>query len=182
MPSESPMTKEEKHNEYLWYKSRGICVSCRHREAMADRTRCPECSYKKFEYDIALHSTDEYRAKHRADAKEKYKRYREAGLCINCGKPSNGKARCDICGHRASVNQLKNRSKKRPTRAQREILDLCNSCGKNKRMEGRTICSCCYQRLYTHMTTVVWPADREAKRRKADAQGSTQRRYSNGYG
>ena len=35
-----------KHEEYVWYKSHGICVDCKSAEAVRGQTRCPDCKDK----------------------------------------------------------------------------------------------------------------------------------------
>lgn len=173
MPSEQTMTKEERHADYLWYKSRGICTQCRCRDAMAERTRCPECSFKQSEQNRMKNATPDAKKKHRINENARYQRRKAEGRCINCGKLTDGKVRCNECNRHSYILQKASRQRKgHTTREQRLAMSLCVKCGKRSKMADRTICQECYDVLYNQLVNIVWPADKAYKeaRRNGNAK------------
>ena len=55
---------------YMWYKAHGICVSCRHEDAMLGRVRCFDCLKKERERcKCYLESEDHKASKKQANAR-----------------------------------------------------------------------------------------------------------------
>ena len=81
------MTAKE---DYYWHKSRGICVTCRIRDARPGKILCKECNDKRHEG---------YIAKYKDKRIEKYHELKDAGICPRCGeaKPEPGLTYCKEC-------------------------------------------------------------------------------------
>jgi hypothetical protein len=43
----SEYAKQYERETYAWLKSHGICVRCRHHDAVKGQVRCPECAAKE---------------------------------------------------------------------------------------------------------------------------------------
>lgn len=66
-----------------------------------------------------------------------YTKYKENGLCGNCGKQrTDGVALCDDC-------KKKRRERDRQYRAEKRNTEFCSRCLKNPRIIGRTRCEQC---------------------------------------
>lgn len=95
------------HEDYVWYLARDICPVCRKRAVAIGLKSCPECLE-----DNAIRSAAWQQAHpelYKARKQARYKRRREAGLCVNCGNPSGGKSRCPKCAAKENARQKANR-------------------------------------------------------------------------
>lgn len=64
-------------------------------------------------------------------------RRRDAGDCLQCGKPAGGKARCRECSEKAKESRKRTQQKKKDA-------GLCQNSGcSNKTMPDRTVCETC---------------------------------------
>ena len=69
--------------------------------------------------------------------RDRRKRRKENGICINCGSKTNGKhLKCDRC-------KEKEREEKRKTREFQRSLNICTRCGQRSAMLGRVLCEEC---------------------------------------
>ena len=96
-----------------WYKARGICPHCGRAFVEPGHTYCKAC----------FAQSREYKAAHRPDPaiKRAFRQARiEAGLCIDCGRPSEGKSRCPRCLKMAGDSRRKYRINQRIEREAEE--------------------------------------------------------------
>lgn len=79
-----------KRPQYYKRKNAGMCVSCGTRAAEAGKVMCKRCAQRSHDYAVTY---DPGWKKHKAmrDARK------AAGLCIDCGRPSEGFTRCQRC-------------------------------------------------------------------------------------
>ena len=104
------LTPEERHEEYEWFKARGICPICRKHMAAPNRVSCPECLergklwYAKREKKPGLST---YYTRLRRE------RRKAAGLCTICGKrpPEPGMVDCTWCKARIHERDRQRRMK-----------------------------------------------------------------------
>lgn len=82
---------------YMWYKAHGICVSCRHEDAMIGHVRCFDCLEKERKRQGRYLESGDYKAsKKQANARRAAIR-KEKGQCIACARPAmSGKVRCQF--------------------------------------------------------------------------------------
>lgn len=115
------------------------CIQCGEQDAftLAGRARCAECAEKARIYNR------ERAAKHQAEINARNRRYAEdrkaAGLCVKCGRPSDGHSSCPIC-------RAKNAERARKARGGdlRGVGGLCKMCGRYEAIPGEKLCERCY--------------------------------------
>lgn len=85
---------ERRHEEYMYYKSRGLCPICRKAYAAAGHVSCPECIEK-----ATLRAMKRDKAAVTAKQKQRYQRRKAEGMCVQCGgRPAiEGKVLCEKC-------------------------------------------------------------------------------------
>lgn len=131
------MNKED----YVWYKSRGLCTHCRKEKAVDGKTLCLEClilnrSYKKKPVDKEVQ-------RERDKAKRAYRK--EQGLCVNCGcRPQKHGLLCNKCYRTVQLRKIKRNAGKIP-RTERVSFGLCYICGAEK-LSDRGVCQSCYEK------------------------------------
>lgn len=87
---------------YHWYKSHGICVSCGRQDAVKG-VYCLLCSDRHLDSYRKWKANNPPTAEQKANDCERRRRIREerraAGLCTVCGRPvlAKGRAQCHIC-------------------------------------------------------------------------------------
>lgn len=141
-----------KHEEYLWYKSHGICVDCRSAEAVRGQTRCPDCKDKgkissKAYYEAHKEEMDQYKKDY---YKRTYAERLQAGVCTVCGKrpPKTGCKRCERCLARGRYNRRQRIIRKGSV--PRDIITdigICYFCCKNPQIPGKKICNDCLDKM-----------------------------------
>lgn len=93
-------TKEQRREDYLFFKARGICVACRKRRAFRGHVHCPECMEK-----LALrgHNTTPERRR------ELYQKHKADGICVSCkSRPAEaGKTKCPQCAAKQARSAAK---------------------------------------------------------------------------
>lgn len=136
-----------KKAKYDYCKSKGICVICCERPAFYNHVRCPECMEKAATQKArrTANMTGEQRERINRQKRERYRKYREAGKCTNCGKATlNGYALCPSClvqQRRAGENyRIRHDKKKGYIEA-----GTCIWCGK-ERADGYQMCPECLER------------------------------------
>lgn len=90
---------------YRWYKSHGICVSCRQCKATNGKVLCEACRRRAHE---------RYDSKQRNKLHERYKYRKAKGLCVRCGVSRSAKdhvlcAECMDYQRKASRKSYKKR-------------------------------------------------------------------------
>lgn len=132
---------------YDYCKAKGICVICRKEEAFYHHVRCPTCMEKaaaqKAQRTAGM--TEEQRAHRNQVKRERYHRYKNAGLCTNCGrKAQEGKTLCTACFIQqrrcGAAYRLRSGRKKGWAEA-----GLCIWCGAEPE-EGKKMCPACLAR------------------------------------
>ena len=102
-------------SDYWWYKEHGICVFCRQDNAIRGQVLCANCrdknAFQKHEYYNEHKS--EIREKKKILEKDKRKKRKDKGLCVDCGMPAfEGRTRCQRCVIRSRLYTQKYRLKK----------------------------------------------------------------------
>ena len=94
------LTPEERHEEYMFFKERGICPVCRKRSAAIGRTQCEECLERSRDWS-ARRDKDVQRFRR----KEAYEQHKADGICVSCKcRPAiPGKVRCDVCTRKSKI-------------------------------------------------------------------------------
>ena len=101
---------------YWFWKNKGRCTNCHCRDALtvSGRALCKVCAEKKKIRALKYAQTHDVNAVKR----EWYRRKREAGLCVKCGKPAiPGKARCVECAvkqKKADNNETSDGKRRKP--------------------------------------------------------------------
>ena len=131
-------------------RAEGLCTACGQAPAVPDRASCDPCLEKRRAWDRAKYAAGKAAGKPygganaeakrraaRARSKRLKKAWREAGLCIRCGKPPavEGASICTPC-------QEKRRVKERRKYAERRAAGLCTNCG-TPAFAGQSYCGPC---------------------------------------
>lgn len=139
--------KKYKKETYEYCKRIGICVRCRKEDAFYNHVLCPTCiEYRTTHQSRRREDMTEEKRIHLNELKrQRYYRNKEAGLCVNCGKPAaEGKTlcmRCDVQAKRAGANyRLRNGIKKGWAES-----GLCIRCGAEP-IEGKKLCPVCMEK------------------------------------
>ena len=134
------MTRKE---EYDFFKSIGICVRCHKNSAEPNKVMCLECAGR---------DADRYRVKGRSettlqkDAVRKKKHYEKCklqGICPKCGRTTDRHVFCKIC--RSKIRNHKERNRTDIGRSEWISYGICYLCGKAPAMDGKKVCSKCYE-------------------------------------
>lgn len=162
------MSKED----YIFWKNLNRCIRCHSKDAytMNGRARCAVCAEKEREYNRTRDKT-EYLARKAKRQREKNAQRREQGLCISCGKPTQGHSLCNAClaKDRRRRESLKIDRGKMP----RVLYDgVCYRCRKKPSTDGFNTCEECRANLSSYLVRAR--AVQQAKRRGDDCHdGST---------
>ena len=131
-------------------RAEGLCIACGKSPALPGRASCEPCLEKRRAWDRAKYAAGKAAGKpyggadpeakrraSRARHKRLSKAWREAGLCVRCGKSpaADGGEICAPC-------QEKRRAKDRRKYAERRAAGLCTSCGAPA-LEGQAYCGPC---------------------------------------
>lgn len=127
-----------------WYLDHKICPRCGKIDLMGDETICPEC--RAYETNLALKKRDKesYNAYHNNWSKSTYKKRKEAGICVRCGKKlaTKGKATCALC--RAKQNEKRRVRTGLSDRSEHIANGLCYFCDEPVK-PGYKVCEKHYQ-------------------------------------
>ena len=153
-------------------KAEGLCTGCGKSPAAPGRVSCEPCLEKRRASDRANYAAGKAAGKPygganpevrrraaRARGKRLRKAWREAGLCVKCGKPpeAEGGTICSPC-------REKRRAKARRKYAERRAAGLCTKCG-SPAFRGLTYCGPC-------------AAIRDARRSPELKSAQSRRRYA----
>ena len=86
----------------------GLCVACGKQEAMPNRQRCADCSYKHSEHNIAKwrNISPEERERSNARAREIRAQHIAQGLCTKCCKPLYAGSNCYCYEHLLKARRI----------------------------------------------------------------------------
>ena len=147
---------------YEFYKSHGVCVRCGQENAVSGKTKCVVCLEKDAESQRkcrAKKSEEELRRlleKDKAYKRERYQKFKAAGLCVTCSKPRSpgSKIYCIDC---AIKNQRRN-SKRRCSieRYGKSAYGKCYVCNEPVGKNG-TMCDRCYAMVCSNLPKRMKP-------------------------
>lgn len=134
-----------------WLHEQGRCSDCKQRDAytMNGRWRCAICNEKVRQREAELRKAGRQEKENEAARKRNVER-KESGLCIQCGKSTqgNGKVRCSHC------LEINRRSASRKFRRQHPEVNLprgdngiCYLCNKTPSVAGKRLCQTCHDLL-----------------------------------
>ncbi len=130
-----------------WLHSKGLCVDCKQRDAftMNGRWRCAECGEKYNQRTSELRKGGRGKKEQEAANRRNAER-REAGLCVQCGKPAvSGKTRCLRCLEQNRRSAARKFRRQYPeTNFPRGDNGICYLCNKQPALEGKKLCQSCY--------------------------------------
>lgn len=121
-------------NDRQFYISHHICPICRKNNLFGEERACPECRAKDAEQHAKKYDDPINRQKiikiQTDSRRERKKRRREQGLCVECGKrkPREGITRCAICRERIN-KQKRDNYKGSELRKNWVVNDKCFFCG-----------------------------------------------------
>lgn len=130
--------------DYAFYKSIGVCTTCRKKMAVPGKTDCEECAEKKRRYAARYYKEN---AEHLKEAsKSRYQKRIGSGVCARCSKPATHGIYCYDCflyqkrktREKAERNRLK-RHEKGLVSERRAMEGKCRFC-ENIAIPGMTIC------------------------------------------
>ena len=135
---------------YNFYKENKICVNCGQNNAVKNRVRCIECLAKNADRQAKrrknmsaeeIKKSNEYHASY---IKKMRALRKKDGLCADCGKPTC-RASNTYCIDHYLKNKKRHASKLDFPRNERHYYGICYTCGKNPVIEGKKVCSKCYE-------------------------------------
>jgi predicted amidophosphoribosyltransferase len=147
--------KEYNKEAYYYYKSLGICTICHRNEAMIYNILCEECADKasdRYYKRKTLPNYNEFKKMIASNAKKRYWRLREKGLCPWCGKKAEkDRAFCYECiiknkRRNKKINKIKNPI----PRTDRTRYGLCYFCGKPV-YKNYKVCDLHYMKLQINL-------------------------------
>ena len=182
LPRRDPAREREYRREHTRRqadarKAEGLCTACGKAPAAPGRMSCEPCLEKRRASDRATYAAakaagkpyggadpEAKRRAARARSKRLKKTWREAGLCVRCGKPPSveGGSICTPC-------QEKRRAKERRKYAERRAAGLCTKCG-SPAFAGQSYCGPCAVARSTGRSTELKNA--AARRRYAERRAS----------
>lgn len=124
-------------SEYAFYKSLGICPTCRHEKAAPGRVNCLNCLTNRRVYNEKYKRTcpPQVMKKNRENSVKKMKELREYrkqnGLCVACGKKPARKERtsCYECALK-DKNRHKRERERLETNKHEKPSNICYMCDK----------------------------------------------------
>lgn len=114
--------RQQHKEEYMWYKSRGICPRCRTNYAEPGRVYCAGCCRRIIRRKDMLDPDRARRNQYSADRRQALK---EQGMCVDCGrvKAAEGKTRCSACQRRSNESNRVYRIRQRIDREVERALE-----------------------------------------------------------
>ena len=92
---------------YYFYKSHGICTCCGSKPAKKGQTQCNICAashadnvsveYYRWRDNATDKEIREYYDRKNNEKMNRYYQRKQSGLCVKCGKISDGKTMCNSC-------------------------------------------------------------------------------------
>lgn len=123
--------------DYLFYKSRGICTHCK-KEKAENGILCLACKMRNREY-----RGKRDKEKQREYDRKRIENARANGLCLTCRtRPQQHGLVCNRC----YATRLRINARKRTIpRSEWVSYGLCYICGKNELLKGKKVCASCYE-------------------------------------
>jgi len=120
-------------------RKKGICPTCKKREAAKGFVQCPECIEKRTNYNAMRRARD--REAYNQSRREQKARLLAEGRCA-CGKPlAEGKKRCERC-------LLRNRQYRRENYVFKVKPEgICRWCNEPV-VEGKKLCAAHYEKMF----------------------------------
>lgn len=141
----------ESAENYWFWKNKGRCVRCHCRDAltMNGHSLCGVCRDKKRIIAREYAHTHDVAAANR----EQYRRKREAGLCVKCGKPAlPGRVRCLECTvKQKGRDRQRNLERHKDTNYPRGGNGFCYMCNKKPAIPGRRTCPDCAEKCRNNL-------------------------------
>lgn len=134
------MSKED----YIWYKSHGICPRCKVNDAFGNHVHCAECLEKinlKNLQTRKKNNGDIYSRRYVQKKKELYRKRKESGLCPRCGKEATHGRYC-LKHHIKNIERNERRRKNRAIGEafrERMAAGMCMYC-ENPQVDGYKFC------------------------------------------
>lgn len=155
----------ESAENYWFWKNKGRCVRCRDALTMNGHSSCGVCRDKKRIYALKYAHTHDVAAANR----EQYRRKREAGLCVKCGKPAlPERVRCLECTVKQKErDRQRNLERHKDTNYPRGGNGFCYMCNKKPAIAGRRFCADCIEIVRRNLP--LHPADAHPWRRDNDS-------------
>ena len=93
--------------QYMWYKSHGICPRCGQASAAKGKTYCLNCLDKQAVSTMLYRATHDTKEKNRVQCYNRYNRAKQEGMCVRCfkRKAREGKVSCQICFNKIREKQ-----------------------------------------------------------------------------
>lgn len=157
---------EIKRTQYWFYRVRGVCTNCGQEDAftMNGRAYCATCNDKKNAKQREKFNTNtNIRAYNTKRCHERYYRFKNAGICVRCGKVKtvNGKSICELCLGKDRMSYECNK----PAGVGYFDETMCRRCKKNLPIAGKKLCEDCYNkalaalkiaRAHQHNNNHIW--------------------------
>lgn len=96
---------------YEYYKSHGICPECGQNKAVEGHVYCVTCAEAQAVCNMIRRArmtpeekAEEYQ-KRQPRRKMLYQKRKAQGLCVSCGRPTEGKTRCRRCAEKMNEQQ-----------------------------------------------------------------------------
>lgn len=147
--------------EYHFYKGLGICVQCNKEKAKEGQSRCQKCLDRAAELRRKKRSemSEEQREIEKQKKRENMKKLREEKkknrICIWCKKPVSKYSDNFCIGCRVAASR-RNRAKG-IVRSERVSFGICYICGKEPIIEGKSVCSRCYEKKLKEVQKIILP-------------------------
>lgn len=133
--------RQETNADRSFYKSIGICPRCQKNRLYGSEQSCPECRARAANDASRRRGENrmEYNGQQRIYHAELYRRRKESGICVRCGKrmPEPGYAECGICRYKDRMAKQIRSGK--PDRGDRYLQGLCYFCD-NPVKAGYKVC------------------------------------------
>lgn len=159
---ESDYYKEYNRETYSFYKARHICTRCKKNRAAPGHVACDECreaQQRRYAERCNGRTADEqaaYKALVKQQHADWYKRLREQGICVGCGKrqAASGRSRCVWCLAKDKRRaEEKRRQQGRTPASERGMYGECAICLKKPAKKGYKLCESCYNKLKKNRCT-----------------------------
>lgn len=122
-----------------WYLEHNICPICRKNDLLGDETICPECRAQSTNNILSKRNRSEYNAYHSEWSRNTYRKRKELGICVKCGKRKATEANvtCALC--RSKYNETRRARARTSDRSDRIKNGVCYFCN-NPVKEGYKVC------------------------------------------
>jgi hypothetical protein len=154
--------KQERHDEYEFYKARGLCPLCRKRAAAPNRVACPEC----LEASMLRSAANRDKTVEHEKRRKRYYELKAAGICVSCKhrEAEQGHVKCKVCQRKQIVYNRSHYVHK----INLPGICSCRNCNEPT-VEGKAFCKYHYEKMVEHA----------AMMRKTSMERGTWKRWNN---